>query len=214
MASVLEEISDAVVKAESEAKVKELTQKAVDEGYPVKEILDNGLVKGINVIGQMWKDGEAFIPEVLVSAKVMRAGTEVIKELMDKSGIKPIGKVVIGTVKGDVHSIGKSLVAMMMENVGFEVHDLGVDIAPERFVEAVKAQEADLLAMSALLTTTMPSIKDTLEALKESEMGSQIKTMIGGAVVTQEYADEIGADGYAPDAVSAVAKAKELRNIS
>jgi len=123
MVSLLEEISEAVVKAESEAKVKELTQRAVDEGYSIKDILDNGLVKGINVIGQMWKDGEAFIPEVLVSSKMMRAGTEVIKELMAKSGIKPIGKVVIGTVKGDVHSIGKSLVAMMMENVGFEVHD-------------------------------------------------------------------------------------------
>ena len=211
MASVLEEISDAVVKAESEAKVKELTQRAVDEGYPVKEILDNGLVKGVNVIGQMWKDGEAFIPEVLVSAKVMRAGTEVIKELMAKSGIKPIGKVVIGTVKGDVHSIGKSLVAMMMENVGFEVYDLGVDIAPESFVEAVKAQEADLLAMSALLTTTMPAMAETIQAVNTE--GLKVTTMIGGAPTTQEYADSIGADGYAVDAQSAVDKAKALLGV-
>ena len=163
MASVLDEISDAVVKAESEAKVKELTQKAVDEGYPVKEILDNGLVKGVNVIGQMWKEGEAFIPEVLVSAKVMRAGMEVVKELMVKSGIKPIGKIVIGTVKGDVHSIGKSLVAMMMENVGFEVHDLGVDVDSQRFIEATKTHEADMVCMSALLTTTIPEMKNIVE---------------------------------------------------
>ena len=205
---LLEEISEAVVKAESEAKVKELTQKAVDEGYPVREILDNGLVKGINVIGQMWKEGEAFIPEVLISAKVMRAGTEVIKELMAKSGIKPIGKVVIGTVKGDVHSIGKSLVAMMMGIVGFEVHDLGVDIAPEKFVEAVKTQKADLLAMSALLTTTMPAMADTIQAVNSEEL--KITTIIGGAPTSQEYADSIGADGYAADAQSAVDKAKVL----
>jgi 5-methyltetrahydrofolate--homocysteine methyltransferase len=208
MVSVLEEILEAVVKAESEAKVKELTQKAVDEGYPVREILDNGLVKGINVIGQMWKEGEAFIPEVLISAKVMRAGTEVIKELMAKSGIKPIGKVVIGTVKGDVHSIGKSLVAMMMENVGFEVHDLGVDITPEKFVEAVKTQKADLLAMSALLTTTMRAMADTIQAVNSEEL--KITTIIGGAPTSQEYADSIGADGYAADAQSAVDKAKVL----
>lgn len=211
MVSVLEEILEAVVKAESEARVKELTQKAVDEGYPVKEILDNGLVKGINVIGQMWKEGEAFIPEVLISAKVMRAGTEIIKELMAKSGIKPIGKVVIGTVKGDVHSIGKSLVAMMMENVGFEVYELGVDIAPEKFVEAVKTQRADLLAMSALLTTTMPAMADTIQAVNSA--GLKVTTMIGGAPTSQEYADSIGADGYAADAQSAVDKAKALLGI-
>jgi len=211
MASVLDEISDAVVKAESEAKVKELTQKAVDEGYPVKEILDNGLVKGVNVIGQMWKEGEAFIPEVLVSAKVMRAGMEVVKELMVKSGIKPIGKIVIGTVKGDVHSIGKSLVAMMMENVGFEVHDLGVDVPAEKFIEAVKAEEADLLAMSALLTTTMPVMADTIKAANTE--GLKIVTMIGGAPTTQEYADSIGASGYAVDAQSAVDKAKALLGV-
>lgn len=211
MASVLEEIREAVVKAESEARVIELTQKAVDEGYPVKEILDNGLVKGINVIGRMWKDGEAFIPEVLISAKVMRAGAEVIKELMTKSGIKPIGKVVIGTVKGDVHSIGKSLVAMMMENVGFEVHELGVDVAPEEFVEAVKTQQADLLAMSALLTTTMPAMAETIRAVNSA--GLKVTIMIGGAPTTQEYADSIGADGYAADAQSAVDKAKALLGI-
>ncbi len=208
---LLEEISEAVVKAESEAKVKELTQRAVDEGYPVKEILDNGLVKGMNVIGQMWKEGEAFIPEVLASSVMTRAGTEVIKELIAKSGIKPIGKVVIGTVRGDVHSIGKSLVAMMMENAGFEVHDLGVDIAPEKFVEAVQTQEADLLAMSALLTTTLPAMADTLQAINTA--GLKVTTMIGGAPTSQEYADSIGADGYAGDAQSAVDRAKALLEV-
>ena len=211
MGSVLEELQEAVVKAESEAKVIELTQQAVDEGYPVKEILDNGLVKGINDIGQMWKDGEAFIPEVLISAKVMRAGAEVIKDLMTKSGIKPIGKVVIGTVKGDVHSIGKSLVAMMMENVGFEVHELGVDVAPEKFVEVVKDHQADLLAMSALLTTTMPAMAETIQAINSA--GLKVSTIIGGAPTTQEFADSIGADGYAADARSAVDKAKALLGI-
>jgi len=211
MDSVLEEIREAVVKAESEARVIELTQKALDEGHPVKEILDNGLVKGINVIGQMWKEGEAFIPEVLISAKVMRAGTEILKKLMAKSGIKPIGKVVIGTVKGDVHSIGKSLVAMMMENVGFEVHELGVDVAPEKFVEVIKTQQADLLAMSALLTTTMPAMADTIQAVNSA--GLKVTTMIGGAPTTQEFADSIGADGYATDAQSAVDKAKALLGI-
>ena len=211
MGSVLEELQEAVVKAESEAKVIELTQQAVDGGYPVKEILDNGLVKGINDIGQMWKDGEAFIPEVLISAKVMRAGAEVIKDLMTKSGIKPIGKVVIGTVKGDVHSIGKSLVAMMMENVGFEVHELGVDVAPEKFVEVVKDHQADLLAMSALLTTTMPAMAETIQAINSA--GLKVSTIIGGAPTTQEFADSIGADGYAADARSAVDKAKALLGI-
>ena len=211
MDSVLEEIREAVIKAEPEAKIIELTQKAVDEGYPVEEILDNGLVKGINVIGRMWKEGEAFIPDVLISAKVMRAGTEVIKELMIKSGIKPIAKVVIGTVKGDVHSIGKSLVAMMMENVGFEVYELGVDVAPEKFVETVKTQQADLLAMSALLTTTMPVMADTIQAINSA--GLKVTTMIGGAPTTQEFADRIGADGYAADAQSAVDKAKALLGI-
>jgi 5-methyltetrahydrofolate--homocysteine methyltransferase len=188
--------------------VKELTQRAVDEGYPAKDILDKGLVMGINIIGEKWKAGDAFIPEVLASSKVMRAGTEIIKDLMAKTGIKPVGKVVIGTVKGDVHNIGKDLVAMMMENAGFEVRNLGVDVAVESFVEAIKSTQPNLLAMSALLTTTMPAMADTIETIKEQ--GLQVKTMIGGAPTTQAYADSIGADGYAVDAQSAVSKAKKL----
>ena len=209
--SVLEDIAEAVEKGELEAKIKELTQRAVDEGYQVKEIIDDGLVAGINVIGGKWKTGEAFIPEVLLSAEVMRAGMDVLRELIAKSGIEPTGKVVIGTVKGDVHSIGKSLVAMLMEAVGFEVYDLGVDVTPEKFVEAVKAQKPGLLGMSALLTTTMPAMLDTIKAIKKE--GLKVKTIIGGARTTQEYADSIGADGYAADAISAVDKAKELLGI-
>lgn len=209
--SVLREIAEVVTKGESEVKVRELTQRAVKEGYQVRDIIDKGLLLGLEVIGERWKKGDAFIPEVLLSAKVMGAGMDVIRDSIVKSGIKPVGKVVIGTVRGDVHNIGKSLVAMLLGSAGFEVHDLGVDVAPEKFVKAVKEQKADLLGMSALLTTTMPGIADTVKAIKKE--GLQVITLIGGAPVTQEYATSIGADGYAPDAISAVAKAKELLGI-
>lgn len=209
--STLEDISEAVAKGEPGARVKELTQRAVDEGYQVKEILDNGLVRGINVLGEKWERGEAFIPEVLLSAEVMRAGMDVIRGLIVKSGIQPIGRVVIGTVQDDVHSIGKSLVAMMLESVGFEVHDLGVDVAPEKFIQALKAEKLDLLAMSALLTTTMPKMATTIEHLKKE--GLEVMIIVGGGPVTQEYADSIGADGYAPDVISGVRKAKELLRV-
>jgi 5-methyltetrahydrofolate--homocysteine methyltransferase len=209
--SILKEISDVVAKGESEEKVKELTRKAVKEGHPVKDIIDKGLLAGLQIIGKKWTSGEAFIPEVLLSAKVMGAGMDVIRDAIVKSGIKPIGKVVIGTVKGDVHNIGKSLVAMLLGSAGFEVLDLGVDVAPDKFVKAVKEQKPDLLGMSALLTTTMPAMADTVKALKKE--GLKVTTIVGGAPVTPEYAASIGVDGYAPDAISAVAKAKELLGI-
>ncbi|MBE0479780.1 MAG: corrinoid protein [Dehalococcoidia bacterium] len=209
--SILGQISECVVKAESEELVRELTQKAVTEGYAAKDIIDQGLLAGLDTIGGMWTRGDAFIPEVLLSAKIMSAGMEVIRELIVKSGVKPVGKVVIGTVRGDVHDIGKSLVAMLLGSAGFEVTDLGVDVAPERFVQVIKAEKPDLLGMSALLTTTMPGIADTIKAIQKE--GLEVVTIIGGAPVTQEYADRIGANGYAPDAVSAVAKAKELLKI-
>jgi len=209
--SILEQIAESVVKAEADEKVRELTQKAVDEGRGAKEIIDGGLLLGLNRIGEMWGRGEAFIPEVILSAQAMAAGMEVIRDLIVESGIKPIGKVVIGTVKGDVHDIGKSLVAMMLRSSGFEVVDLGVDVAPEKFVEAVKEHKPDLLGMSALLTTTMPGIEDTIKAVKQD--GLHVLTLIGGAPVTQRYADEVGADGYAPDAALAVAKAMSLMGV-
>lgn len=212
--SILREISECVIKGElegAEEKVKELTQKAVDQGYQAREIIDGGLLAGLTTIGDMWTEGEAFIPEVILAAQVMHAGMEVIRDLIVKDDVKPIGKVVIGTVQGDVHSIGKSLVSMMMGSSGFEVHDLGVNVSPEKFVQTVREQKADILGMSALLTTTMPGIADTIEAIKEANL--KVTIMIGGAPVTQEYADSIGADGYAPDAISAVSKAKELLGV-
>jgi len=207
---LLEEISEAVVKAESEAKVKELTQRAIDEGYSTKDVLDNGLAKGINVIGQMWKDGEAFIPEVLVSSKMMRAGIEVIKELMTKSGIKPIGKVVMGTVEGDIHSIGRRIVGLLLECSGFNVIDLGVDVKPDVFAQAMDEHKPDVIGMSALLTTTMLNMENTINVLKERGLRERVKIMVGGAVITEEFAKLIGADGYAPEAFSAVEWVKKV----
>jgi len=212
--SILEAISEAVAvgdSVESVEHVKKLTQKALDDGYEVRDILDNGLIDGMNTIGKRWVNGDAYIPEVIFSAKIMNAGMEVIHNLIVKSDIKPIGKAVVGTVKGDVHDIGKTLVGMMLQAFGFEVYDLGVDIAPEVFVEAVKAHEVDLLCMSALLTTTMPQMANTIEAVKKE--GLVVKTLIGGAPANQEYANSIGADGYAPDAMSAVDKAKQLLRV-
>ena len=200
--------------------VKELTQRALDEGIPPGEILDDGLIKGMSVVGERFKNGKFFIPEVLLAAKVMHAGMEILKPELVSSGVKPIGKVILGTVKGDLHDIGKNLVAMMLEGAGFDVIDLGIDVSPEKFVEAVnlgspsarnsEEDGAGIVAMSALLTTTMVGMRTTLNALKEAGVRDEVKILIGGAPVTQDYADEIGADGYARNAASAVDKAKEL----
>lgn len=211
MASALEDITGAVIRGGPEAEVKTLTQRAVDDGYEASEILHNGLIRGIEAVGSLWKRGEAYIPEVLLSAHAMYAGMNVLKELLVKSGTKPLAKVVFGTVQGDVHDIGKSIVSMMMGAVGFDVKDLGVDVAAERFVEAAKAQEAQMICMSALLTTTMPKMERTIRALEKA--GLQVITMVGGAPVSKAYAERIGATAYAPDAVAAVDKAKELLGI-
>lgn len=195
-------------------KVKELTQAAVDEGVSVKEILEKGLISGMNVVGQKFKANEFYVPEVLIAARAMHAGMSVLEPLLSKEGIEPIGKIALGTVKGDLHDIGKNLVAMMLKGAGFQVIDLGIDVAAEKFVQAVKEQQAQMVAMSALLTTTMPSMKTTIDALANDGVRDRVKIMIGGAPVTQSYADEIGADGYASDAASAVDKAKELLGIN
>ena len=204
--------------------VREITQKALDEGVPPGEILDDGLIKGMSVVGERFKNGEFFIPEVLLAAKVMHAGMEILKPELVSSGVKPIGKVILGTVKGDLHDIGKNLVAMMLEGAGFDVIDLGIDVSPEKFVEAVnlgspsarnsEEDGAGIVAMSALLTTTMVGMRTTLNALKEAGVRDEVKILIGGAPVTQDYADEIGADGYARDAASAVDRAKELMGVA
>jgi len=193
--------------------VKELTQKAIDEGVPVARILNDGLIKGMSVVGEKFKNNEFYVPEVLIAARAMHAGMDILKPLLSSSGVQPIGKVAIGTVKGDLHDIGKNLVVMMLEGAGFEVMDLGIDVPPEKFVEAVK-QGANIIAMSALLTTTMTAMKTTLEALKEAGVRDKVKTLIGGAPVTQNYANEIGADGYARDATSGADKARELLGVA
>jgi len=180
---------------------KELVQKALDDKVPVSEILNNGLVKGMSVVGEKFKNNEFYVPEVLIAARAMHSGMDLLKPLLADSGVVPVGVVAIGTVKGDLHDIGKNLVVMMMEGAGFEVMDLGIDVPPEKFVEAVK-NGAQVIAMSALLTTTMTAMKTTIDALKEAGVRDNVKTLIGGAPVTQNYADEIGADGYARDAAS------------
>jgi 5-methyltetrahydrofolate--homocysteine methyltransferase len=205
----LQGIAEAVIRGDRET-VANLTNAAVSEGSTAEAIINEGLIAGMAVVGDRFKKNEFYVPEVLIAARAMHAGMDIIKPLLAESGVKPRGTVAIGTVKGDLHDIGKNLVAMMLEGGGYEVLDLEVDVAPEKFVAAVKDQGAQVIALSALLTTTMPSMKDTIEALKEAGVRDKVKVMIGGAPVTQNYADEIGADGYAPDAASAVDKANEL----
>ena len=188
---------------------KELVQKALDAKVPVSEILNNGLIKGMSVVGEKFKNNEFYVPEVLIAARAMHGSMDILKPLLASSGVKPVGIVSIGTVKGDLHDIGKNLVVMMLEGAGFEIMDLGIDVPAEKFVESVK-NGAQVIAMSALLTTTMTAMKTTIDALKEAGVRDKVKIMIGGAPVTQNYADEIGADGYARDAASGADKAKEL----
>lgn len=192
-----------------EANVRELTRQALNNHIPVKEILNDGLIKAMNIVGEKFKKSEFYVPDVLWAAQAMKAGIELIQPFFQKSEIPPLAKVVIGTVEGDIHEIGKNLVAMMVEANGFEVINLGVDVPPEKFVENVKAHGAKICMMSALLTTTMPTMKKIIEALKQAGLSGQVKTMVGGAPVTKQFAKEIGADGYSPDAPGAVDLAKE-----
>ena len=189
-------------------KVSELTQQALDEGVSAQEILNNGLVAGMGVIGKRFKANEIYVPEVLIAARAMAAGMELLESKLAEAGVEPVGTVVLGTVKGDLHDIGKNLVGMMFQGGGLKVVDCGVDVAPEQFVQAAKENNAQIVAMSALLTTTMPQMPEVIKAVKDA--GLEVKTMIGGAPVTQAFADEIGADGYAPDAASAVELAQSL----
>ncbi|MCD6574460.1 corrinoid protein [Candidatus Aerophobetes bacterium] len=205
----LKEIAENLIQGKA-PKVKELVQKAVDEGQDVQKILDEGLLTGMSVVGEKFKRNEFYVPEVLIAARAMKAGMEVLRPLLVERDIKGAGKVVLGTVRGDLHDIGKNLVGMMLEGAGFEIIDLGIDVSPERFVETAREKNADIIGLSALLTTTMPAMKEVISVLEKENLKGKIKVMIGGAPVTQDYADEIGADGYAPDAASAVDKAKEL----
>jgi len=208
----LKEIADGIIKGNA-PRVKELVEKALNEGQDVGEVLNKGLIAGMNVVGVKFKNNEFYVPEVLIAARAMKSGMGILRPILAEKNIKGLGTVILGTVRGDLHDIGKNLVGMMLEGGGFEVVDLGVDIAPEKFVEATKEKKAQLIGLSALLTTTMVSMKEVVKTVRESEL-KDIKIMIGGAPVTQSYADEIGADGYAPDAASAVDKAKELIKVA
>ena len=195
------------------AGVKELTQQAIAEGVPVSEILQRGLLAGMAVVGERMRREEIFIPEVLQSAQALQAGMTLLKPLFAESGVRSKGKVVIGTVQGDVHAIGKSLVGMVMEGAGFEVIDLGVDVPTDKFIAAVESESPDLVGMSALLTTTMPNMGRVIDRLDEAKLRPRVRVMVGGAPVTQEFADKIRADIYAPDAISAVDRAREFLGI-
>jgi 5-methyltetrahydrofolate--homocysteine methyltransferase len=193
-----------------EKKLTSLAQSALDEGISAKEILEKGLMAGMDIVGEKMEAEDMFIPEVLRSAKSMSAVIDILKPLLAEGDIITAGKVIIGTVKGDLHDIGKNLVAMMLESAGFEVYNLGADILPDTFVEEIKDKNAVMLCLSALLTTTMPMMKTTIDALSKNGLREQVKVMIGGAPVTQDFADQIGADGYAHDAGSATRLAKAL----
>jgi len=205
----LQGLADAVIKGNQGEAVR-LTQEALDEGLGPKKVLEDGLIAGMNVIGVRFKANEVYIPEVLISARAMKMAMEILEPQLAAAGVDPVGKALIGTVQGDLHDIGKNLVVMMLKGAGFHVEDIGVDVAPDIFVEKIKDSQVSIVGLSALLTTTMPAMEKTVQAIKDAGLGCKI--MIGGAPVTQNYADTIGADGYAADAASAVDVAKNFLN--
>jgi len=209
MEHILQEIFQGILEGQ-QMQVGAKVQVALQAGLDPKRILDDAMIAAMAEVGRLFDSGEFFVPEMLVSARAMQTGLVVLKPALKEANIKPAGKVAIGTVKGDLHDIGKNLVAMMLEGAGFEILDLGTDVAPEKFLEAVQAGGADILALSALLSTTMPNMKDTIDALKEAGVREQIKVMIGGAPITEDYSRQIGADGSAPDASRAVTLAKSF----
>jgi 5-methyltetrahydrofolate--homocysteine methyltransferase len=203
----LKVLADAVIRGDQATAVS-VTKEALKEGTAPKQVLDEGLIAGMDVVGARFKSNEIYIPEVLIAARAMKMAMEVLEPELVKAGVQPIGRLLIGTVQGDLHDIGKNLVAMMLKGAGFEVIDLGVDVSPDKFAAEAKAKGVNLIGMSALLTTTMPGMEKTIKALQQA--GIQAKIMVGGAPVTQSFADRIGAHGYAPDAASAVDTAKSL----
>ncbi len=209
MADILAKIASELYEGEDEAVV-ELVHKALDQGMKPEEVLQGGLIAGMDEVGQDFKSGELFVPEVLIAARAMHAGMNVLRPLLTESESVGAGRYLIGTVKGDLHDIGKNLVKMMLEGAGFETIDLGTDVEPQAFVDAVREHKPVLIGMSALLTTTMVQMRATVEALEEAGLRDSVKIMIGGAPVTETFAAEIGADAYAPDAASAVDTARAL----
>jgi len=205
----MREISEALMKGDAE-KVKNLTEKKLSEGASPLDILNNALIAGMDEVGKIFTTLEIFVPEVLVSARAMSFGVEALKPAWKGKEVRPLGTVVIGSVKGDVHDIGKNLVVIMMEGAGFKVIDLGINIPVEKFIEAIKEQKPDIIGMSALLTTTMGEFKKNIEALKRAGLRDEVKVMVGGAPVSEMYALDSGADAYGGDAIEAVEKAKKL----
>ncbi len=209
---ILASLVESLVEGQNE-QVAQLTQKGVQEGLPPLEILNKGLIAGMEVVGQNFKEGEIYVPDVLIAARAMRAGMDILRPLLAESDVPSTGKVILGTVQGDLHDIGKNLVGIMMEGAGFEVIDLGADVSADKFVAAVKEHRPKIVGMSALLTVTMVGMKSVLDSIESQGLRQDVIALVGGAPVTQKFADEIGADGYAHDAVSAVSKVKELLKI-
>jgi len=205
----LKQLYDAIVQGNA-AQAKSITEQAIREGADPQELLRTTLIPAMDEVGRLFEENEYFVPELLIAARAMKGALELLRPLLAARGSQPVGRVAIGTVKGDLHDIGKNIVAAMLEGGGFEIIDLGVDVSPDKFVAAVKEKRANVVALSALLTTTMPSMKNTIEALREAGERQKVKVMIGGAPVTQKYADEIGADGYSDNAGAAVALARKL----
>lgn len=209
MEEKIQSVYDAVLNG-AMADTSSLVQDALDAGHEADIILKEGLIAAMGEIGQKFETGEAYVPEMLISAKSMKFGLELLRPHLIEADIKPVGKVLIGTIQGDLHDIGKNLVGMMMEGAGFEVIDLGVDVKPDQIIEAIKEHKPNIVAMSALLTTTMGNMKNALSAMEEAGVKDELKVMIGGAPVTQEFADEIGADGFGVDASQAATLAKKI----
>ncbi len=205
----MQEISAALIEGEDD-EVDELTKQALDGGITAVEIMDDGLIAGMGIVGIKFRENIIFVPEVLACARAMKAGMAHIEPILSESGVPSQGTVVMGTVKGDLHDIGKNLCIMLLRGAGFEVIDLGVDTSPDEFIDAVEENEAPLLGMSALLTTTMPNMGKTIEAFIDADLRDDVQIMVGGAPVTQEFADDMGADGYGKDAVACVELAKRL----
>jgi len=204
----LKKLYDSVVSGDAKT-TQAITRQALAEGVDPLKLVNEHMVPAMDEVGRRFEANEYFVPELLISARAMKAALELIRPLLTARGDKPVGRVAIGTVKGDLHDIGKNLVASLLEGGGFEVIDLGVNVSPEKFIETVNAKQANIIAMSALLTTTMPSMKTTIDALKQAGVREKVKVLIGGAPITQKYAEEIGADGYSENAVGAVALAKK-----
>ena len=210
--SVLQQMSESLMKGKAK-EVAAFVQQALAEGIPAEKILNEGLLPGMSTIGVRFKNNEVYVPEVLIAARAMKAGTEILRPRLVEAGVKPKGIVVIGTVKGDLHDIGKNLLGMMIEGAGLKVVDVGIDVDAQKFVNAAQEHGAALIGVSALLTTTMVNMKAVVDAVKASPLAGKTKVMVGGAPVTQAFCDEIGAQGYAPDAASGADLAKKLMGI-